>query len=82
MTAGPRDDILTNTAYYRNGFINVFIAPSKLLLACERVYVDVYEGLCICENVCAEVWVSVCVCISCHQPIELLELDSEEDNNH
>lgn len=30
MAVGPRDDILTNMAYYRNGFINVFIAPSKL----------------------------------------------------
>lgn len=55
MAAGPRDDILTNTAYYRNGFINVFIAPSTLQIVCERVCVDVYEGLCICENVCAEV---------------------------
>ena len=57
MAAGPRDDILTNTAYYRNGFINVFIAPSKLRIACEGacVCVDVYEGLRISENVCAEV---------------------------
>lgn len=30
MAVGPRDDILTNMAYYRNGFINVFIASSKL----------------------------------------------------
>lgn len=35
MAAGLRDDILTNTAYYRNGFINVFIAPSKLQIVCE-----------------------------------------------
>lgn len=30
MAAGLRGDILTNTAYYRNGFIGVFMASSWL----------------------------------------------------
>lgn len=53
MAPGPRDDILTNMAYYRNGFINVFIAPFERWIVC--VCVEVYEELCLSENVCAEV---------------------------
>lgn len=30
MAAGLRGDILTNTAYYRNGFIGLFMASSWL----------------------------------------------------
>ena len=55
MATGPWDDILTNTAYYRNGFINVFIAPSKLQIVCELLRVDVYVELCIRGNVCVQV---------------------------
>ncbi len=68
MAARPRDDILTNTAYYRNGFINVFIAPSKLQIACERVCVR----MCMkCDR--------VSVCVFCQQPVELLELESKNN---
>lgn len=55
MAVGLRDDILTNTAYYRNGFINVFTVPSKLQIVCEPMCVNVYERMCVSENVCTEV---------------------------
>lgn len=83
MAAGPWDDILTNMAYYRNGFINVFMAPFKLQIVCELLCMDVYVELCIRRNACVQVWqsASVYVCVPCHWPAELLELESEKDNN-
>lgn len=71
MAAGPRDDILTNMAYYRNGFINVFIAPSKLQRVCALcvrmcmrgcVYVKMYVLKCDRASLC--VCVHACVCVS------------------
>lgn len=38
MAAGLSDDTLTNTAYYRNGFINVFIALSGWWIVCVYVW--------------------------------------------
>lgn len=82
MAMGPWDDILTNTAYYRNGFIHVFIAPSELQIACEPVF----EGRGM--EGCVEVEMYVLKCDRVFQPasfhwtFELLDLGSGKENDH
>lgn len=78
MAVGLRGDILTNTAYYRNGFIGVFIASSWLQIEGARVCVCVClravgewrrcsrrsgkKRKCMCRSVTVD---RVCVCDAC-----------------